>query len=175
MTTKPDVTPKPVSPKPAAKKKAAGVSASAGKAKPGRPSAYTKALGDSICSQIADGKSLRAICAKTGMPSKSMVLRWLDAESAQQFRDQYARAREAQADLLAEEMLEIADDSSLDVLTDKDGNERPNTEFVTRSRLRVDTRKWLASKMAPKRYGDKIEHTGADGGAIQHSVKIEFI
>lgn len=73
------------------------------------------------------------------------------------FANQYARARNAQADLLAEEVIEISDDSSRDVIVDKDGNESCNTEFVQRSRLRVDSRKWLASKLKPKKYGDALK------------------
>ncbi|AGG31951.1 hypothetical protein MU9_2906 [Morganella morganii subsp. morganii KT] len=71
---------------------------------------------------------------------------------------QYARAREIQAELLAEEIIEIADDSSGDVIVDDDGKEQTNHERVARSRLRVDARKWYASKLAPKRYGDRIQH-----------------
>ncbi|MRT15312.1 hypothetical protein GJV07_24145 [Enterobacteriaceae bacterium RIT711] len=71
---------------------------------------------------------------------------------------QYARAREVQAEILAEEIIEIADDSSGDVIVDEDGHEQTNHERVARSRLRVDARKWYASKLAPKRYGDRIQH-----------------
>jgi len=95
-------------------------------------------------------------------------MRWLADENHQAFCDQYVRAREAQADRLAEEILEIADDGSNDTYTDENGNERTNQEVVARSRLRVDARKWLASKMAPKKYGDKIQQevSGADGGPL---------
>jgi hypothetical protein len=95
------------------------------------------------------------------MPDKATVFRWLAAR--QEFRDQYARAREAQADYWAEEIVEIADDGSSDTYTDDNGNVRTDQEVIGRSRLRVDTRKWLMSKLAPKKYGDKIQHAGADG------------
>jgi len=93
-------------------------------------------------------------------------MRWLAAHA--EFRDQYAHAREAQADYWAEEIVEIADDGSNDTYTDKDGNKRTDQEVIARSRLRVDTRKWLMARMAPKKYGDKItqEHTGQDGGPL---------
>lgn len=168
MTTKPTVTPKAKSP--AAKKKAAGVSARA----PGRPSAYSVVLGTKICDAIASGTSLRKVCEVAGMPTKTMVLRWLAEESLSEFRDQYARAREAQADFLAEEMLDIADEDATVVR----GEEVVfDATAVARNRLRVDTRKWLASKMAPKKYGDKItaEHTGRDGGAIQSRMIVEIV
>jgi hypothetical protein len=182
MTTKPDVTPKPVSPKPAAKKKAAGVSASAvkAKAKPvaktiGRPSIYTPAILDSICDAIAKGESVAAICANPRMPAEKTVYLWLDDPTKTEFLQRYARAREAQADKLAAEILQIADDGTNDTQKDEDGKVRIDQDVIARSRLRVDSRKWLASKLAPKKYGDKIEHTGADGGAIQHAVSVRFV
>lgn len=134
-----------------------------------RPSKFTQALADEICSRIADGESLRSICLSEGMPDKVTVLRWLaDDEKHKEFCTQYVRAREAQADRLAEEILEIADDGTRDTYTDENGNERVNQEVVARSRLRVDARKWLASKMAPKKYGDKVQQeiSGPDGGPI---------
>lgn len=101
------------------------------------------------------------------MPSQSMVFRWL--QSNQSFREQYALAREVQADSWADDIIEIADDSSGDTIVDPEsGNERFNSEYAARSRIRVDTRKWLMARMAPKKYGDKItqEHTGPGGGAV---------
>jgi hypothetical protein len=71
-----------------------------------------------------------------------------------------------QADALFDEALEIADDAAGDWSTDKDGKRVLDHEHVQRSRLRVDTRKWAAGKMAPKRYGDKMQHTGDGGGPI---------
>ena len=92
---------------------------------------------------------------------------WLDG-SKPAFSEQYARAREAQADKLAEEALQIADDGRSDTYLDAEGNERTDNEVIQRSRLRVDTRKWLASKMAPKKYGDKVAIGGADDlGPVQ--------
>ena len=81
---------------------------------------------------------------------------WLQRHA--DFMQQYARAREIQAELLAEEIIEIADDSAGDVIIDDEGREQTNHERVARSRLRVDARKWYASKLAPKRYGDRVQH-----------------
>ena len=127
-----------------------------------------------ICERIADGESLRLICQSDEMPARSSVFKWL-AEN-KEFSDQYARAREAQADLLADEILAISDETAFDTITTDAGN-RPDTEWLARSRLRVDARKWLASKMAPKKYGDKIsqEVSGPDGGPISHNHTIEFV
>ena len=113
------------------------------------------------------------------MPNKSSFLRWVDnpvLNAEHGLCDQYMRAREALADVYADEIIEIADDGSRDYKTLDDGREVPDQDHIARSRLRVDARKWAASKLAPKKYGDKIqnEHSGPDGGAIQIS-KIERV
>lgn len=136
----------------------------------GRPSDYTQELADYICAEIAEGRSLRSILREDeGMPAMSSVFKWLRLHP--EFAEQYARAREAQADALADELLEIADDGRNDwmELRGEDGQPRgwkENGEAIQRSRLRVDTRKWIASKLKPKKYGDKIEHSGPEGGPI---------
>ncbi len=119
----------------------------------GRPSDFTEELADIICERIADGASLRSICAADDMPNKSTVFRWLAAHKG--FADQYTRAREEQAETLADEIVQIADDGSNDTYLDRLGKERVNTDVISRSKLRVDARKWVASKLKPKKYGDK--------------------
>ena len=136
-----------------------------------RRSDYSPELTAAICARMAEGVSLRSICLADDMPDKATVFRWLAAH--REFRDQYARAREARADAMAEEILEISDDDSDDAITDPEsGATRLNTEFVARSRLKVDTRKWLMARMAPKVYGDKVsqEVSGPDGSAIKHEI-----
>lgn len=136
----------------------------------GRPSDYTPELAAKICGRIADGQSLRAICRAEDMPASSTVFVWLQLHAA--FTEQYARAREAQADALADDILEISDDARNDWMEREikgGGTERVvDQEHIGRSRLRVDARKWLASKLKPKKYGEKIdhEHTGKGGGPI---------
>ena len=178
----PKKAPPKASTKPAAAKKAAGaavstakkVAAGANKEKAklfGRPSIYNPELAAQICEHIAQGKSLRTIAEMEGMPHQATIMAWLDG-SHPDFSEQYARAREAQADKLAEETLLIADESSQDTYVDADGNVKTNTEAIQRSKLRVDTRKWLASKMAPKKYGDKVAIGGADDlGPVQTITK----
>ena len=178
----PKKAPPKASTKPAAAKKAAGaavrapkkIAAGANKEKAklfGRPSIYNPELAAQICEHIAQGKSLRTIAEMEGMPHQATIMAWLDG-SHPDFSEQYARAREAQADKLAEETLLIADESSQDTYVDADGNVKTNTEAIQRSKLRVDTRKWLASKMAPKKYGDKMAIGGADDlGPVQTVTK----
>ena len=83
------------------------------------------------------------------------------------FSAQYARARDLRADTLFDEALEIADETSDDWIRAEDEKKVLDHEHVQRSRLRVDTRKWAAGKLAPKRYGDKLQHTGDGGGPIR--------
>lgn len=136
----------------------------------GRPSMYTQEIADFICERIADGESLRNICLGDEMPCRSSVFKWLNENKS--FSDQYARAREAQADHMADEILAIADETDRDTI-DTEGGERANNEWIARSRLRVDARKWLASKMAPKKYGDKLDvGIGGIEGAPEVKVKI---
>ena len=97
------------------------------------------------------------------MPDRSTVFRWLAEKK--EFYDQYARAREVQAEILADEIVEIADDSTNDFMEVQRGKGVVTVcdqENINRSRLRVDSRKWVASKLLPKKYGDKqtVEHEG---------------
>ncbi len=139
--------------------------------KKGRPSLYTEALAAKLCLRLAEGETLRAICRDGAMPDKATVLRWLADKAKFEFRDQYAHARDMQADALFDEALEIADDVSGDWSTDKDGKKVLDHENIQRSRLRVDTRKWAAGKMAPKRYGDKLDLGGSIGLRWEDTLK----
>ena len=120
-----------------------------------------------ICERIAKGESMVSICASEGMPSQALVYRWLTVDS--EFVERYAHAREQQAEHYLDEIIAISDDVTLDEIIDGEGNPRTNHEAIQRSRLKVDTRKWAMSKLAPKKYGDKIQQeiVGANGGAIQ--------
>lgn len=124
----------------------------------GRPSAYTDAFADMICEAIANGGALYQLAKQPGWPDSVTIYRWLDRH--EDFRTKYARARERQADLRAEEIVVIADEA-----TD------PH-----KGRLQVDARKWQASKLSPKKYGDRIvqEHQGPDGGPIRTRTEIDL-
>lgn len=104
---------------------------------------FSQDLADTICQQLAEGKSLRTAAADAGV-SHSTVLRW--TEDSPEFADQYARARKTGYSLLAEDIMEISDDDLDD-----------NPVSVARAKLRVDSRKWILSKMLPKVYGDKLD------------------
>lgn len=124
---------------------------------------YSQEIADTICERLSDGESLRSICAEDEMPNKATVFRWLATNAV--FSDQYARAREAQADALFDDTLEIADNARNDWMErrgEDDAGWVANGEHIQRSKLRIDTRKWMAGKLRPKKYGEKIdvEHSG---------------
>jgi hypothetical protein len=120
---------------------------------------FSQELFDTILSRIEEGESLVKICKDKKMPNKVNFYRWIDKDI--ELRNKYARACEARAEKIFEEIIDIADDSSNDTILGKakDGSEyeMENKEWVNRSKLKVDARKWVLAKMHPKKYGDKIE------------------
>lgn len=125
-----------------------------------RPTKYTDQLAEDIIVQIMDGLSVAEIGRKEDMPDKSTIFRWIASNDV--FCDKYMRAKDICADQMVDDMLDIADDGSNDWMErlDKDGNAFAtvlNGEHVQRSRLRIETRKWIASKLKPKKYGDKLD------------------
>ena len=119
------------------------------KRKRGRPSAYSHARADMICARLAEGESLRSICADATMPAACTVREWILAD-LHHFATRYARARDKGLDNMADECLVIADSAT--------------AEDAQARRLSVDTRKWYLSKLAPKRYGDQQPAAGGVGG-----------
>lgn len=140
-------------------------------AQTGRPSIYTPELAAKICERLAAGESLRSIARDPEMPAAITVRQWV-TEDRQGFAAHYARARDAGLDHVAEEVFEIADNGENDWMERNKPGESGyefNGEHVQRSRLRFDARRWYLSKLAPKRYGDRIttELVGADGGPVK--------
>ena len=127
---------------------------------PGRPSRFTDAVFEEICIRLSKGEPMAKICRDERMPAVSTVTLWM--EKNKMVSGSIARARVEGFDALAAECLEIADETSNDVLVMETGD-RPNTEYIQRSKLRIETRLKLLSKWDPKRYGDKldVEHSGS--------------
>lgn len=139
-----------------------------------RPTKYTQEIADKICDRLSTSNSSLAVICKEVNINPSTVFEWI--KNNESFSNNYARAREAQADFLADEILEIADDNTRDTKTIKKGNEFievEDTEWTNRSKLRVEARKWIASKLKPKKYGDKLDMT-TDGEKIT-SVRVEVV
>lgn len=128
--------------------------------KRGRPSLYSVEIADAICERLSSGMTLREVCRADDMPDESTVRKWA-LRNHEDFFPQYAEAREVGYHAMADELIEIADDGSNDWM-ERNGSDGQtgdtviNGEHVQRSRLRLDTRKWLLSKALPKVYGDKL-------------------
>lgn len=132
------------------------------KSKGGRPSTYSDAIAERICDMVANGVPLIQVCEAEDMPDRTTVRRWRAANNT--FRLMYAQAREEFADSLADELLKLADESreGVKVKDGPNGQEVTTGDMVERTRLQIETRKWLASKILPKKYGDKLDVT-SDG------------
>jgi len=110
---------------------------------------------ESICKEIEKGRPVRQVLKDKKMPSSKTFFSWLDKDEAKV--KLYVRACEARSDIIFEDMFDIADDTGDDIIKLSDGREVENKSVIARDRLRVDTRKWILSKMNPKKYGDKLE------------------
>ena len=123
------------------------------KNKPGRPTTYTSELANEICDSIASSsKGTKKLCKENQhWPCQDTLFTWLKIYP--EFSEQYAQAKRCQIEVFIDEILDIADDSSQDQVMNTQGNIVCNSEFIARSRLRIDTRKWLAAKLVPKIYG----------------------
>lgn len=118
----------------------------------GRPSSYSDDLAQEILDRMAEGESLRGICRDEGMPARSTVIRWMMAD--QSFAARCARAREEQADLMDDLILETANNCG------------PRT--AKSDRVKISAYQWRAAKLKPKRYGDRVEITGS----MAHTVAV---
>jgi len=129
-----------------------------GGGKVGRPTDYTPELADLICERIATHPiGLQRLCNMyDDLPQKITIRRW--RKKHPEFSAQYAQAKIEQVEWLVDEILEIADDTSQDNIVNEFGDTLCNSEHIARSRLRIDTRKWLASKLVPRVYGNKLQH-----------------
>ena len=122
----------------------------------GRPTDYCAETANAICARLMDGESLRTICSGDNMPARSSVHLCLAAHK--DFSDQYAMARERQADTIFDECLAIADTPLRGErkTTKADGAvETVEEDMIAHRRLQIDARKWMAGKLRPKVYGDK--------------------
>ena len=125
-------------------------------AKIGRPTKYSDVWAEAFCREISQGHSVAEICERRDQPSQQSVYTWLRED--EDFLERYARAREAQADKFFKECIEIADAAT--------------QENCNVARLRVDTRKWAAARLAPKKYGDRISHDVKGGTNVNFQPQI---
>lgn len=131
----------------------------------GQPTTYDPEIGKQICALIAQAVSLKAICEMEGMPPLRTVVEWRWRNP--DFSLAYAQAREDSADAFADEIMAIADDRSQDWKQDEEtGVFKPDFDVINRAKLRVDARKWIAAKLKPASYGERVEATIK--GSIDH-------
>jgi hypothetical protein len=140
-------------------------------AKVGRPSTRSPEIAKRLCDHVAAGNSVRSFCRVEGNPGMFMIFQWLREDHI--FAQHYTQAMEVRAERMFEDMLDIADDTTGDKKTAiKNGKEVELVDFdnIQRSRLRVDTRKWVLSRMNPKKYGERIQNDVTSGGATLDDV-----
>ena len=123
-----------------------------------------------IFDRIAKGQAVRTICLDDWLPSERAFYNRLASDK--EFVQQYAHARERQADAIFEQCLEIADQYEQSAEKQEGG-----TDHIARAKLRIDTRKWMAGKLRPKVYGDKItaEHTGDPDAPIIIAIQRQIV
>jgi hypothetical protein len=143
----------------------------AGGYKPGRPTIRTPEMEEEIFSRLANGESLRKICMSDHMPDRVTVFRWNFSDPV--FASKYAQAREMQAETHVDEMTDISDDSANDFIETDDGT-KLNAEHIQRSKLRIETRRWIAEKLKPKKYGVKLEIAGDPSAPIKTENTIDI-
>jgi len=133
----------------------------------GAPTTYNNHIATVICIRIAEGESLRQILRGEGMPVQSAVYEWLLRHP--EFAEKYTRAREEQADTLADEIIDIADEQpEIVVVTDKTGKvieHKLDGAFLQWQKNRIEARKWTAMKLKPRKYGDRVAVEGVEDGA----------
>lgn|SRR5574343_1154267 len=118
---------------------------------------YKPEIAERICNELMAGKSLHAICQAEDMPAESTVWQWVQ-EDRDAFAGKYARARAIQAERFADELIQLADKAS-------------DSETAQVQRLKIDTRKWVISKILPKKYGDKVEVEQT--GEVKHTISFK--
>lgn len=136
----------------------------------GRPELYTDGIAAHICRELMLGKTLTKICEDSRVPSMPTVFNWLNPKHGNfrpDFLEVYRTAREIQAEVLADQMMDIADDTSGDVIIKFDPKTKKreiltNHDNINRSRLKIETRKWEAAHMQPKKFSDRVQFTGKD-------------
>jgi len=163
-------------PKPKAKAKGAATPHKALEApKKTSKSTYTKQIADIICIRLSEGESLKEIVRSEGMPDRATVYRWLLEQPV--FCDMYTRAREEQADTLADEIIAIADESpAINEFRDKHGDVidiKIDSGYVAYQKQRIEARKWTAMKLKPRKYGDKLELAGDPNNPMKVEIQSE--
>ena len=143
----------------------------------GRPSGYTEAIADEICERLVRGESLESITRDAHMPHVATIYRWL--QKYEDFCEMYTRAREDQADTLADQIIAIADQHP-DTITVLDSNgevveTKVDSALIAWQKNRIEARKWTAAKLKPRKYGERTTLTGDAENPITVTQRSETI
>lgn len=136
----------------------------------GRPSGFTQELAEEICGRIVQGEPLVKICRDDHMPDVVTVYRWLSRYP--DFCNMYTKAKDEQADTLAEEIQDIADQMPMEK-TDGNGNTSFDGAYIQWMKLRVDARKWTAARLKPRKYGDRVALAGDEQNPLKLEATVE--
>jgi hypothetical protein len=131
---------------------------------------------NTICEQLQKGRSLRSVIKDEGMPDLSTFYVWLKEDEEKS--KHYAYATEARAEMIFEDILKIADDNSSDEVLNEDGIPIVNHDVINRARLKIDARKWMLSKMIPKKYGERLQHANDPENPLPNtptSIQVEIV
>lgn len=140
---------------------------------------YTEEMGKAICDLLSDGESLVSICSTDGFPTRPTVMNWL--KQFPEFATKYAQARINQADALFDDVLSLADNTCEGTKTVTETSaagavvtKEYTGDMLEHRKLQIETRKWIAGRIMPKKYGDRVvqEHVGADGGPIASTTTV---
>lgn len=126
----------------------------------GRPTIFTQEIADEFLAHVTMGRSFRKICSQDHMPSIATIYNWFRVHPT--FLEQYTHAKEESADAMVEDLLDIADEPETftETTTLADGSVVTRVvDNTRRTQLRIETRKWIATKLQPRKYGDKLDLT----------------
>jgi hypothetical protein len=144
-------------------------------AKRGRPSKKTDALCEEIALRLSEGEPMAEICRSAHMPSVATVFNWMADDH--EFTKAIARARDIGYDRIAVDALRIADTPVIGTIEVEGGDGKTTLtrkDAIEHRKLQVDTRLKLLAKWCPKRYGERVQHSGDPDAPIQHAVALDF-
>ena len=131
----------------------------------GRPTIYTESLAAKICQRIADGESIRAICNDPNIPSTTTVFRWIASEKCKGFRELYEASMQIRLETLGDGLIDLAD-----APIERNAAGAIDSAAVQIRRLQIETRRWILSKLLPRKYGDRMNLDHQGDGITLHVV-----
>lgn len=133
---------------------------------------YTREVANAILDRMSAGETIKHICSDSDMPSAPTVRRWV-VDDVDGFAAEHERAVKVRCEFWADEILDIADDGANDYKLNAKGNPVPDQEVISRSHLRISSRKWLMAQLSPSKFSDKqtVEHANSATAPLQVTVR----